>query len=152
MPCCPLTVPIKQIVCRGSPSDAVAQGHGLSMVVSRLGAGRLSSDYAEPRELRWLSSLAWGFRIAIQDRFHTQDSFAVAHPTSIRAGVGNGVAVFAIDCLTQRYATDFRLHRELKDFRHGVDPLRGKPCLVWFGVRVDCGHRRRITVGIPRCG
>ena len=78
----------------------------------RWNAGRLSSDCADERELDGERGSRRRFRGAIEDRFYPQNCFTATDATAIRTGIGDGVAVFAVNRTMQRDTADrgFRMH------------------------------------------
>jgi hypothetical protein len=85
-----------------------AQGASQVNVSRRLNDSSLG-DCAESRKLDREGSPAGRIRLAVEDRFYPQNRFTAANTTTIGPGVGDRVAVFAVNGLAQRNTADLWL-------------------------------------------
>lgn len=81
-------------------------------VCCRWNAGWLSSDCSAERKLDGEHGTSRGVRIAIEDRFYSEYRFTATNATAIRTGIGDCVAVFAVNRMMQRDTAErrFRVH------------------------------------------
>ena len=92
---CELTTPGLPVN-RRTPLGRGIYTHAYALAVEvrcRLNAGRLGSDYAEQGQLGREGRSAWRVRVAVEDRFYSQNRFTAADTTTIGSGVGDLVAV-----------------------------------------------------------
>ena len=60
-------------------------------------SSRLRADCPDEKELETMGGMCGRIRIAVEDGFNPQNNLAVAYSATMRARIGDGLAVLAID-------------------------------------------------------